>query len=156
MKRCLPGDGRVRHWRRNEGFSRVTDTAYQGLRLPALGVIVADVRDGLALLAARAERRHFWMMAGIGALVAAGAPFLSVNFGQDDPRLLPRSFESRTVASLAAKVAAQMADLVAAGQARLHPILPGGAASGGRYRTIGGRPLGRRLVAGGVLALCWR
>jgi hypothetical protein len=51
----------------------VTDTAYQGLRLPALGVIVADMRDGLALLAARAERRHFWMMAGIGAVVAAGA-----------------------------------------------------------------------------------
>jgi RND superfamily putative drug exporter len=56
--------------------------------------------DGLFGRLARRVQAHPLILgcAAAGALLAAGAPFLSVNFGQNDPRLLPRSFESRTVA----------------------------------------------------------
>jgi len=37
-------------------------------------------------------------VAAAAVMVAAGAPFLSVNSGENDPRTLPVSFESRQVA----------------------------------------------------------
>jgi RND superfamily putative drug exporter len=56
--------------------------------------------DGAFGRLARRVQRHplLFGIAAAAALLAAGLPFLSVNFGQNDPRLLPRSFESRTVA----------------------------------------------------------
>jgi RND superfamily putative drug exporter len=64
---------------------------------PSAGVREDD--GAFARLARRVQRRPLLVAAGsVAALLAAGAPFLSVNFGQDDPRLLPRSFDSRTVA----------------------------------------------------------
>jgi RND superfamily putative drug exporter len=60
----------------------------------------SQATDGLfGRLARRVQRRPLVVAcAAAGVLLAAGIPFLSVNFGQDDPRILPRSFESRTVA----------------------------------------------------------
>jgi putative drug exporter of the RND superfamily len=56
--------------------------------------------DGLFGRLARRVQAHPLILgcAAAGALLAAGLPFLSVNYGQNDPRLLPRAFESRTVA----------------------------------------------------------
>jgi len=60
----------------------------------------SQATDGLfGRLARRVQRRPLLVAcATAGVLLAAGIPFLSVNFGQDDPRILPRAFESRTVA----------------------------------------------------------
>jgi uncharacterized membrane protein YdfJ with MMPL/SSD domain len=49
-------------------------------------------------LARRVQRRPIIVVVLAGAtLVAAGLPFLSVNYGSGDPRTLPASFESRQV-----------------------------------------------------------
>ena len=73
----------------------------------------SQANDGVfGRLARRVQRRPLLVAcATAGVLLAAGIPFLSVNFGQDDPRILPRSFESRTVAdTLLARFPGKAAD----------------------------------------------
>ena len=73
----------------------------------------SQATDGVfGRLARRVQRRPLLVAcATAGVLLAAGIPFLSVNFGQDDPRILPRSFESRTVAdTLLARFPGKAAD----------------------------------------------
>jgi spermidine synthase len=62
--------------------------------------------DGFFGRLARRVQRYPWAVAlGVSALlIAAAIPFLSANFGSGDPRTMPRSVESRTVAdTLAAR-----------------------------------------------------
>jgi putative drug exporter of the RND superfamily len=75
--------------------------------------MVAD--DGFFGRLARRVQRHPWAVAlGVsGLLLAAAIPFLSARFGSGDPRTLPRSIESRTVAdTLAARFPGKQADPV--------------------------------------------
>jgi putative drug exporter of the RND superfamily len=60
----------------------------------------ADSSQGVfGRLARSVQRRPVAVAAGCAVgLVALAVPFLSVNYGSGDPRLLPRSFESRAVA----------------------------------------------------------
>ncbi|MDT4945934.1 MAG: putative drug exporter of the superfamily [Pseudonocardiales bacterium] len=60
----------------------------------------AQADDGGFGRLARRVQRHPALVAGACAvgLVALAAPFLSVNYGNGDPRLLPASYESRAVA----------------------------------------------------------
>src|SRR3954468_5181679 len=60
----------------------------------------AQADDGKFGRLARSVQRHPALVAGACAvgLIALAAPFLSVNFGNGDPRLLPASYESRAVA----------------------------------------------------------
>ena len=73
----------------------------------------AQADDGAFGRLARRVQRHPVMfgLAASAALVAAGIPFLSANYAQDDPRTLPASFESRSVAdTLTARFPAEQAD----------------------------------------------
>jgi putative drug exporter of the RND superfamily len=73
----------------------------------------APAANGFFGRLARRVQRHPLVLgcAAVAALLAAGAPFLSVNYGQNDPRLLPQSFESRSVAdTLAARFPGKQAD----------------------------------------------
>jgi RND superfamily putative drug exporter len=73
----------------------------------------APAADGFFGRLARRVQRHPLVLgcAAAAALLAAGAPFLSVNYGQNDPRLLPRALESRSVAdTLAARFPGKQAD----------------------------------------------
>src|SRR5262249_39816741 len=65
-------------------------------------------------LARLVQRRPVLVAVGTGAaLLAAGIPFLSVNYGSGDPRLLPASFESRQVTdTLLARFPGEQADPV--------------------------------------------
>jgi RND superfamily putative drug exporter len=65
-------------------------------------------------LARRVQRRPWLVAIGVTAiLLAAGIPFLKVNFGSGDPRTLPRSIESRAVAdTLVARFPGKQADPV--------------------------------------------
>ena len=60
----------------------------------------ADSSQGAFGRLARSVQRRPVAVAAVCAvgLVALAVPFLSVNYGSGDPRLLPRSFESRAVA----------------------------------------------------------
>ena len=60
----------------------------------------AQATDGAFARLARRVQRHPLLVAcaAAGVLLAAGIPFLSANYGQNDPRLLPHAYESRTVA----------------------------------------------------------
>ncbi|MEP7016547.1 MAG: MMPL family transporter [Actinomycetota bacterium] len=50
-------------------------------------------------------------VAAVAVLIAAGVPFLSVNFGQGDPRILPASYDSRAVAdTLSARFPGEQAE----------------------------------------------
>jgi RND superfamily putative drug exporter len=67
-----------------------------------------------ARLARRVQKRPA-VFAGVAvaALLAAGLPFLSVNFGEGDPRILPVSYDSRVVAdTLLARFPGKQADPV--------------------------------------------
>jgi RND superfamily putative drug exporter len=75
----------------------------------------AQATDGrFGRLARRVQRRPLLVaVAAAGVLLLAGIPFLSVNFGQDDPRLLPRAYDSRAVAdTLQARFPAAQAEPV--------------------------------------------
>ena len=64
------------------------------------GEAASHATDGAFGRLARGVQRHPLLVAAgaAGLLFGAGIPFLSVNYGQNDPRLLPRSYESRAVA----------------------------------------------------------
>ena len=73
----------------------------------------AQADDGAFGRLARRVQRHpvMFALAASAALVAAGIPFLSANYAQDDPRTLPASFESRSVAdTLTESFPAEQAD----------------------------------------------
>lgn len=60
-----------------------------------------SAEDGFFGRLARRVQRRPWLVAGgvSAALVALAIPVLSVNYGSGDPRILPRSAESRQVAA---------------------------------------------------------
>jgi RND superfamily putative drug exporter len=73
----------------------------------------AETTDGFfARLARRVQRRPLVVAIAVaGVLLAAGIPFLSANYGQNDPRLLPQAYESRAVAdTLQARFPAEQAE----------------------------------------------
>jgi RND superfamily putative drug exporter len=73
----------------------------------------AQAGDGAFGKLARRVQRHpiLFGLAASAALVAAGIPFLTANYAQDDPRTLPTSFESRSVAdTLAAQFPGEQAN----------------------------------------------
>src|SRR3954452_8776327 len=65
-------------------------------------------------LARRVQRRPVFVAVGVAALlVAAAVPFLNVNYGSGDPRILPRGAESRQAAeTLLARFPGKQADPV--------------------------------------------
>jgi RND superfamily putative drug exporter len=73
---------------------------------------VAATDGFFARLARRVQRRPLLVAIGVASvLLAAGIPFLSANYGQNDPRLLPQAYESRAVAdTLQARFPAEQAE----------------------------------------------
>jgi RND superfamily putative drug exporter len=73
-----------------------------------------DEQGRFGRIALRVQGRPVLVAVGVGAaLLAAGIPFLSVNYDSGDPRLLPASFESRQVTdTLLARFPGKQADPV--------------------------------------------